>query len=101
MFFVVIYGRGASELRALEFRGCDLTAECLFARENVRVRFPAAAPEFNHESTLIDTNQKSFLLIRVHSWFLTGRAPACAAEPPKLSVRGAAPRRPAIFSAEL
>ena len=26
------------------FRGCDLTAECLLAREMVRVQFPAAAP---------------------------------------------------------
>src|SRR5438128_4005366 len=28
------------------FRGCGLTAECLLAREMVRVRFPAAAPIF-------------------------------------------------------
>src|SRR5881396_1934966 len=28
------------------FRGCGLTAECLLAREMVRVRFPAAAPTF-------------------------------------------------------
>ena len=27
----------------------------------------------------------------------TGRAPACAVEPPNLNVRGAAPRRPAIL----
>jgi hypothetical protein len=27
-----------------DFRGCDLTAECLPATEEVRVRFPAAAP---------------------------------------------------------
>src|SRR5438270_1186968 len=26
------------------FRGCGLTAECLLAREMVRVQFPAAAP---------------------------------------------------------
>jgi len=28
------------------FRGCDLTAEWLLAREQVRVRFPATAPIF-------------------------------------------------------
>ena len=30
----------------LNFRGCDLTAEWLLAREHVRVRFPATAPIF-------------------------------------------------------
>ena len=30
--------------RPFNFRGCDLTAECLPAAEEVRVRFPAAAP---------------------------------------------------------
>src|SRR5439155_10678253 len=30
--------------RPFYFRGCGLTAECLPAREMVRVRFPAAAP---------------------------------------------------------
>ena len=39
------HGPGARKRsRPSTFRGCDLTAECLFARENVRVRFPAAAP---------------------------------------------------------
>ncbi len=30
--------------RPFSFRGCDLTAECLPATEEVRVQFPAAAP---------------------------------------------------------
>ena len=55
------------------FRGCDLTAEWLLARELVRVQLPATAPYF------------------------TGRAPTCATESPKLSLLGAAPRRPANF----
>src|SRR5437016_14632225 len=33
------------------FRGCGLTAECLLAREMVRVRFPAAAPFSNKSRT--------------------------------------------------
>ena len=32
------------QLPALYFRGCDLTAEWLFAKEHVRVRFLATAP---------------------------------------------------------
>ena len=57
------------------FRGCDLTAECLPATEDVRVQLPAAAPI---------------------SIFLS-RAPARAAESPKLSLPGAAPGRLANF----
>ena len=57
--------------RPFYFRGCGLTAECLLARENVRVRFPATAP------------------------LITGLAPAGATGPPNPSVLGAAPRRPA------
>src|SRR5580704_4394192 len=64
---------GCRSFPALYFRGCDLTAEWLFAKEHVRVRFPATAPIF----------------IR--------RAPACATESPKLSLLGAAPRRRANF----
>src|SRR5439155_16985209 len=55
------------------FRGCGLTAECLLAREMVRVRFPAAAPIFLQAA-------------RQH-----------AAESPKLSLLRAARRQPAIF----
>ena len=55
------------------FRGCDLTAEYLLAIEEVRAQFPAATP------------------------IPTSRAPACAAESPKLSLPGAAPGRLAIF----
>ena len=51
------------------FRGCDLTAEWLLARELVRVQLTATAPIF------------------------IGRAPACATESPKLRLLGAAPRR--------
>src|SRR6266704_380644 len=54
------------------FRGCGLTAECLLAREMVRVRFPAAAPIFLQAA-------------RQH-----------AAESPKLSLLRAARRQPAI-----
>src|ERR1039458_10700750 len=54
--------------------GCDLTAECLPATEDVRVQLPAAAPIS-----------------------LLGRAPARAAESPKLSLPGAAPGRLANF----
>src|SRR5438046_478158 len=55
------------------FRGCGLTAECLPATEEVRVRFPAAAPI-------------SLQAARQH-----------AAESPKLSLLRAARRQPAIF----
>ena len=65
---------GSTKLPALYFRGCDLTAEWLLAKEHVRVRFPTTAP----------------ILIR--------RAPACATESPKLSLLGAAPRRRANFN---
>src|SRR5436190_20159308 len=51
------------------FRGCDLTAEWLPATEYVRVQFPATAP------------------------IPLSRAPACAAESPKLRLPGAAPGR--------
>ncbi len=51
------------------FRGCDLTAEWLLAREHVRAQFPATAPSY------------------------ICRAPACAAESPKLRLPGAAPGR--------
>ena len=57
----------------LNFRGCDLTAECLPATEEVWVQFPAAAP------------------------IPLSRAPACAVESPKLSLPGAAPGRLANF----
>ena len=60
------------------FRGCDLTAEWLLAREHVRVRLPAAAPISK-----------------------TSRAPARAAESPKLSLSGAAPERLANFSGDV
>jgi hypothetical protein len=55
------------------FRGCDLTADYLLAMEEVRAQFPAAAP------------------------IPTSRAPACAAESPKLSLPGATPGRLANF----
>ena len=55
------------------FRGCDFTADYLLAMEEVRAQFPAAAP------------------------IPTSRAPACAAESPKLSLPGAAPGRLANF----
>ena len=46
LFFVeMAKGRGSNDSPGpLNFRGCGLTAECLLAREMVRVRFPAAAP---------------------------------------------------------
>ena len=59
--------------------GCDLTAECLPATEDVRVQLPAAAPISNS----------------------LGRAPACAAESPKLSLPGAAPGRLANFHGDV
>ena len=62
-------GRDLERSRLFQFRGCDLTAECRPARPNVRVRFPATAP------------------------IPLSRAPACAAESPKLSLPGAAPGR--------
>ena len=37
---------GSTKLPALYFRGCDLTAEYLLAKEDVRMRFPATAPIF-------------------------------------------------------
>ena len=55
------------------FRGCDLTAECLPATEEVRVQFPAAAPIFLQAA-------------RQH-----------AAESAKLSSLRAARRQPAIL----
>src|ERR1041385_149769 len=65
-------GRGGNNSRPFYFLcGCDLTAECLLATEEVRVQLPATAP------------------------ISLGRAPACATESPKLSLLGAAPRRPA------
>src|SRR5437870_5308220 len=73
------------------FRGCDLTAECLPATEEVRVQFPAAAPIFLWNPNSILTSsvfRKSNSL---------SRAPACAAESPKLSLPGAAPGRLANF----
>ena len=54
------------------FRGCDLTAECLPAKEDVRVQLPATAPIPQAE--------------RQH-----------AAESPKLSLLRAARRQPAIL----
>jgi hypothetical protein len=66
-------GRERDRSRPFQFRGCDLTAECLPATEDVRAQLPAAAPNS------------------------TGRAPARAAESPKLSLPGAAPGRLANF----
>ena len=37
-------GREPERSRPFYFRGCDLTAEYLLAREEVRAQFPAAAP---------------------------------------------------------
>ena len=68
-------GRERDCSRPSYFRGCSLTAECLPATEDVRVQLPAAAPIFNS----------------------LGRAPARAAEPPNLSMPGAAPGRLANF----
>ena len=39
-------GREHERSRLVYFRGCDLTAECLPATEEVRAQFPAAAPAF-------------------------------------------------------
>ena len=67
-------GPGACERsRPFHFRGCDLTGECLPATEDVRVRFPAAAPIYAQAA-------------RQH-----------AAEFPKLSSLRAARRQPANF----
>ncbi len=66
---------GIERSRPFQFRGCDLTGEYLrCAKEEVRVRFPATAP------------------------IPISRAPACAAESPKLSLPGAAPGRLANLS---
>jgi len=62
----------------LNFRGCDLTAEWRRAMAHVRAQLPAAAPNF-----------------------ISGRAPVCATESPKLSLLGAAPRRPAKSKFEI
>ena len=46
---VVVDGYSPTRLPALYFRGCDLTAEWLAAKEHVRVQFLAAAPITNSE----------------------------------------------------
>src|SRR5260221_13376872 len=66
---------GVKAPRPFQFRGCDLTAEYLRAMQEVRVRFPATAP--------------------FHSRFPSRPSNSRAAESPKLSLLGAAPRRPA------
>jgi hypothetical protein len=51
LFFIeMARAGGAMTPPALYFRGCDLTAEWLFAKEHVRVRFPATAPIFHTPS---------------------------------------------------
>ena len=68
-------GRGCNDTSGpFNVRGCDLTAEWLPATEHVWVQFPATAPISQ-----------------------TSRAPARAAESPKLSLPGAAPGRLANF----
>ena len=91
------------------FRGCDLTAEWLLAREHVRVRLPAAAPAFARsgvkdedcrvEAQSAKTDSHSFGTgYGPAGQFPISRAPACAAESPKLSLPGAAPGRLANFT---
>ena len=100
LFFVEMAWAGsAMTLPALLLScGCDLTAECLPAKEDVRVQPPAAAPfEFGVQSAECGVNLSraasgnSALRIR------KSRAPARAAESPKLSLPGAAPGRLANF----
>ena len=95
------------------FRGCDLTAEWLLAREHVRVRFPATAPSFALIRCLVGSERRMPSIasgrrranVRLaQSYGSAGqfsssisRAPACAAESPKLSLPGAAPGRLANF----
>ena len=90
------------------FRGCDLTAEWFLAREHVRVRFPATAPAFARSGARTKavaskriarrrTYTKSAPGYGSAGQFPTSRAPACAAESPKLSLPGAAPGRLAIL----
>src|SRR5438876_3752051 len=56
--------------------GCDLTAECLPATE-----------------VLADGHRSGCSSRQPHQFLFLGRAPACAAESPKLSLPGAAPGR--------
>ena len=72
------------------FRGCDLTAECLPATEEVRAQFPAAAPIFFRSA-------HGLLLGGLPKTFSDKSRTSCAAESPKLSLPGAAPGRLAIF----
>src|SRR5207247_10465702 len=52
LFFVEMARAGTMNTPGpFNFRGCGLTAECLLAREMVRVRFPAAAPFSNKSRT--------------------------------------------------
>ena len=101
-------GREHERSRPFTFRGCDLTAECLPATEDVRVQFPATAPTFARyviagkgcravalaKAGFIDPSRAGYVSA---SPFQTSSAPACAAEFPKLNLPGAAPGRLAIF----
>jgi len=47
LFFVEMAWAGSLNAPGpFNFRGCDLTEECLPATEEVRAQFPAAAPAF-------------------------------------------------------
>ena len=65
---------------------------------HVRVRFPATAPiDFGVKIAECGIKDRGAALELPHSAFIS-RAPACAAESPKLSLPGAAPGRRAIFT---
>ena len=96
----------ASASGPFNFRGCDLTAEWLPAKEHVRVQFPATAPAFACSVSASEAaapekyegglNGYAFRATARRANILC-RAPARAAESPKLSLPGAAPGRRANF----
>jgi hypothetical protein len=97
-------GREHERSRPSYFRGCDLTAEYLPATEEVRVQFPTTAPAFA-SSTVADKGCRVETSgaktdfhgvgdgLRLGRPIPISRAPARAAESPKLSLPGAAPGR--------
>ena len=108
MFFVEMARAGSLNAPGpFTFRGCDLTAECLPATEEVRAQLPATAPAFPRCMSTGEgcppqlQRRRAFrFLLRGCGWQAnskTSRAPACAAESPKLSLPGAAPGRLAIL----
>ena len=66
-------GRGLERSRPFYFRGCDLKAEYLPAKEDVRVRFPATAPILHR----LSVSTRPSLQNSAHSGQHGGSLPNC------------------------